>query len=269
MLAYVLALTVGLGSIALYTAAFFFPEIHRKNDFIWSGVGLFYALVLWIFAQRITGGLLLGHVASVALLGWFGWQTVSLRRQLTPKTQQTQIPSTETVKTNIQEQVSKLSLPERLTQLQKGVGSTFSGVKDRVQNTVSKKAPEKPKTAETPPAPAGKPVVEIVDERTPVTEQPVVTSASVTDIEAKTPTSEQVADATASAPTQAKTESVPEAVPPNPPSPELVEAAQAHTETQTEETAPPVEEVAPDAALAPPAEAPPGQIPPLPPSQSS
>jgi Ycf66 protein N-terminus len=259
MLAYVLALTVGLGSVALYLAAFFFPEIHRKNDFIWSGVGLFYALVLWIFAQRITGGLLLGHVASVALLGWFGWQTLSLRRQLTPQAQQTQIPSSETVKTNLQEQVSKLSLPQRLAQVQKGIGGAFSGVKDRVQ-TVGKKTPEKPKTTETP-APTGKPTVEILDDRTPVTEQSVVTSASVTDIEAKTPTLDQPAETVPSAPTEAKTESVPEAVPPNPPSPKLVEAAQADTETE-EKTAPPIEEVAPDAALAPPAEAPPGQIPP-------
>lgn len=273
MLAYVLALTVGLGSVALYIAAFFFPEIHRKNDFIWSGVGLFYALVLWIFAQRITGGLLLGHVASVALLGWFGWQTLSLRRQVTPQAQQTQIPSSETVKTNIQEQVSKLSLPERLAQVQKSIGRTFSGAKDRVQ-TVGKKTPEKPKTTGTP-APTGKSTVEIVDQRTPLTEQPilteqpVVTSASLTDIEAKTPTLDEPAEAVPSAPTEAKTENVPEAVPPNPPSPELVEAAQAHTETE-EKTPPPIEEVAPDAALAPPAEAPPEQVvPPNPPGQSS
>ncbi|KAB8316580.1 hypothetical protein SD81_025750 [Tolypothrix campylonemoides VB511288] len=270
MLAYVLALTVGLGSVALYLAAFFFPEIHRKNDFIWSGVGLFYALVLWIFAQRITGGLLLGHVASVALLGWFGWQTLSLRRQVTPQAQQTQIPSTETVKTNIQEQVSKLSLPERLAQVQKSIGRTFSGAKDRVQ-TVGKKTSEKPKTEATPPAPAGKSTVEIVDQRTPATEQSVVTSASVTDIEAKTPTDQ--AAQTVPAPTEAKTENVPEAVPPNPPSPELVEAAieaAAEGEAVAEELAKiPVEEIAPDAALAPPAEAPPGEAPPNSPGQSS
>lgn len=271
MLAYVLALTVGLGSVALYLAAFFFPEIHRKNDFIWSGVGLFYALVLWIFAQRITGGLLLGHVASVALLSWFGWQTLSLRRQVTPQAQQTQIPSSEAVKTNIQEQVSKLSLPEKLAQVQKSIGRTFSGAKDRVQ-TVGKKTPDKPKTTETP-APAGKSTVEIVDQRTPVTEQSVVTSASLTDIEAKTPTLDQGTQAVPSAPTEAKTESVPEAIPPNPPSPELVEAAieaAAEGEAVAEELAKiPVEEIAPDAALAPPAEAPPGEVPPNPPGQSS
>ncbi|MBE9006991.1 hypothetical protein IQ259_18440 [Fortiea sp. LEGE XX443] len=223
MLAYILALVVGLGSLALYISAFFFPEIHRKNDFIWSGIGMFYALVLWVFAPRIWGGLLLGHVASVALLVWFGWQTLSLRRQLTPQIQQTLVPSSEAVKTSIQEQVTKLSFQERLGKLQQGFSSTFGGVKNKVQQTVSKNPP------------AEKPTVEIIDKTTPIPEQ----SADI-DI----------------APT---TESVPEVVPPHPPSPELVEAAQTESE---EKPAIPVEEIAPDAVLAPPAEAPPEQIPP-------
>ena len=84
MLTYILALAVGLGSLALYIVAFFFPEVHRKNDFIWSGVGLFYALVLWFCAGRITGAVLLGQVASVALLGWFTSESLMLRRQVTP-----------------------------------------------------------------------------------------------------------------------------------------------------------------------------------------
>ena len=92
MLAYILAVAVTLGSFALYMAAFFFPEVHRKGDFTWSGVGLFYALILWACAGRITGAVLLGQVASVALIGWFGWQTVSLRRAVTPETQKTPIP---------------------------------------------------------------------------------------------------------------------------------------------------------------------------------
>ena len=54
MLAYFLALAVGLGSFSIYMAAFFFPEVHRKSDFTWSGVGLFYALILWACAGRIT-----------------------------------------------------------------------------------------------------------------------------------------------------------------------------------------------------------------------
>jgi len=249
MLAYVLALAIGLGSIAIYLAAFFFPEIHRKNDFIWSGVGLFYALILWVFAQRITGGLLLGHVASVALLYWFGWQTLSLRQQLTPTAQQTQIPSADTVKTTIQQQVTKLSLPERLSQLQKGIANAFTGVKDRVQQTVSKKTPKTPKTGVTTPAP-GKSAVDILNYRTPTPQQP----------------------------TESQAESVPELIPPNPPSPELVEAAKADTETL--EPHPPIpstqaqrrsEEKTPLSVeeIAPPEEAPPGQVPPSSPSQNS
>lgn len=84
MLAYILAIAVGLGSLVFYMAAFFFPEVHRKYDFLWSGVGLFYALVLWICAGRITGGVLLGQTAAVALVGWLGWQTLTLRRTTTP-----------------------------------------------------------------------------------------------------------------------------------------------------------------------------------------
>lgn len=89
MLAHVLALAVGLGSFTLYMAAFFFPEVHRKHDFFWSGLGLFYALVLWACAGQMTGAVLLGQVASVALLGWLGWQTLVLRRVKTPLALQT------------------------------------------------------------------------------------------------------------------------------------------------------------------------------------
>jgi Ycf66 protein N-terminus len=84
MLAYILAVLVGTGSVGLYIAAFFLPEIHRKQDFIWSGVGCFYALFLWIYAHQVTGGILVGQTTSVVLLGWLGWQTFQLRQQLVP-----------------------------------------------------------------------------------------------------------------------------------------------------------------------------------------
>ncbi|PSB02837.1 hypothetical protein C7B69_26695, partial [filamentous cyanobacterium Phorm 46] len=92
MLAYILALAVGLGSFSIYMAAFFFPEVHRKSDFTWSGVGLFYALILWACAGRITGALLLGQMAGVAMLGSFAWETLTLRRLVAPVAQQTPIP---------------------------------------------------------------------------------------------------------------------------------------------------------------------------------
>jgi len=93
MLSYVLALVIGLGSFAFYMSAFFFPEVHRKSDFYLSGGGLFYALVLWVCAGRFTGWVLLSQIASVALLCWLGWQTLTLRRMLTSPEQQTPIPS--------------------------------------------------------------------------------------------------------------------------------------------------------------------------------
>ncbi len=85
MLTYLLAFVVGLASLGLYATTFALPEVSRKNDLIWSGVGLFYALVLWVCAGRITGGVLLGQLASTALIGWFGWQTLEGRWNATPE----------------------------------------------------------------------------------------------------------------------------------------------------------------------------------------
>ncbi len=88
---HVLAIAVWLGSISLYGAAFFFPEVHRRHDFFWSGVGAFYGLVLWFSAVQTSPIELLGHLSSVVLLGWLGWQTLSLRRKRTPLDLQTPV----------------------------------------------------------------------------------------------------------------------------------------------------------------------------------
>jgi hypothetical protein len=147
MLAYVLALVVGLGSFALYMAAFFFPEIHRKNDFIWSGVGLFYALVLWVCADRITGGVLLGQTASVGLLGWLGWQTFWLRRQSAPVEQQTPLPTSGDLKAA----VSRFSNPDAIATVSEQVASQFGRLKNRALEVL----PTTPKQSK-PEAPAPK-----------------------------------------------------------------------------------------------------------------
>jgi hypothetical protein len=94
MLAHLLALAIALGSFILYFSAFFFPEIHRKSDFYWSGLGLFYGLVLWVCAGRITGAVLLGTLASTALLLWFGTQTLILRRALASPAEKTKVSQT-------------------------------------------------------------------------------------------------------------------------------------------------------------------------------
>ncbi len=85
MLTYILALMVIVASAGLYSATFVLPEVSRKNDLAWSGVGLFYGLVLWVCAGRITGGVLLGQMASVGLIGWLGWQTIESRWNDTPE----------------------------------------------------------------------------------------------------------------------------------------------------------------------------------------
>lgn len=115
MLAYVLACVVGLGSLSIYLAAFFFPEVHRKNDFIWSGLGFFYALVLWVYAERLRGGILLGQIASAALLIGLGWQMLKLRQQLTPSKQHALPDATVQAKiggitSNLQSRLAKLPI---------------------------------------------------------------------------------------------------------------------------------------------------------------
>jgi hypothetical protein len=169
MLAYILALAVGFGSVGLYIAAFFFPEVHRKSDLIWSGVGMFYALVLWVCAGRITGGVLLGQIASVALLGWFAWQTLLMRREMVPVAQQTPIPSKE----KLQETFSNFAPPGGFSGLQEQANNLFTTVKDKVQSTLA--AVKLPK-AEPKPAQTQQPVAPKTSERIVVSTPP---SASI------------------------------------------------------------------------------------------
>nr|MDJ0747417.1 Ycf66 family protein [Xenococcaceae cyanobacterium MO_167.B27] len=82
MLPYGLAIAVGLTSLVLFLTAFLMPKIHRQDDFLWSGVGLFYALVLWFCAAKIHGVLLLGQSAVVILLSSYTWQVISLRQAI-------------------------------------------------------------------------------------------------------------------------------------------------------------------------------------------
>lgn len=233
MLAYVLALVIGLGSFALYMAAFFFPEVHRKEDFAWSAVGLFYALVLWICAGRITGGVLLGQLASVALLGWFGWQTLTLRRLLVPQEQQTAIPSQDELKGKLEKVLPAGSL---------------GGLQERVTGLFSKGKPP----AQTAPTTVERPASETRLEKTVESElnEAAATVATPEEVAAPIAIPEEV-----TAPVATPEETIAEPVPPNPPSPELIEAAQkSDAEESGQAGAIPVEEIAPDAELAPPAE---------------
>lgn len=82
MLPYFLAIALALGSLTLYLSAFFARDTHRQDDFLWSGVGLFYALILWLCAGQMKGSVLLGQGAAVSLVLVFGWQTIRLRRAI-------------------------------------------------------------------------------------------------------------------------------------------------------------------------------------------
>ena len=82
MLSYALAIAVATSSLVLFLTAFLMSDIHRKDDFLWSGVGLIYALVLWYCARNITGAVLLGQAAATALLVSYSWQTLKLRRAI-------------------------------------------------------------------------------------------------------------------------------------------------------------------------------------------
>jgi hypothetical protein len=263
MLAYVLALVIGLGSLAIFLAAFFLPEVHRKEDFIWSGVGLFYALVLWVCAGRITGGVLLGQMASVALLGWFGWQTLTLRREMTLPEHRTPISP------EVQDKIKSFSLPDLGQKLQQQMTSLLKKKQPETQKlqtapTTVKPAKEKktaptestatvevapPKVTETSTfAPASETTADVTD-----------SSNSVTIIDSRnTPTESTQVDEPAAA--SAEISESPELIRPNPPAAELVEAAQASAPSEVLEsnadTATPIAEIAPEVELAPPAEPP-------------
>jgi len=131
MLAQLLAAIVALGSATFYLAAFFFPEVHRRRDFIWSGIGFFYALVLWLCAGRLTGGVLLGQIASVSLIVWLGSQTLLLRRQQAAPEDKTDIAP------EVSEQVKGFSF-----------GKLLSPLTRRFQRQPSA-APDKPETVAT------------------------------------------------------------------------------------------------------------------------
>ncbi len=88
MLPYGLAIAVSLSSFILFLTAFFMPKIHRQDDFFWSGLGFFYALVLWFCAPQIRGAVLLGQLAAVALLISYFWQVIKLREAIVNPSQQ-------------------------------------------------------------------------------------------------------------------------------------------------------------------------------------
>jgi hypothetical protein len=175
MLAYVLAIAVGVGSIALYMAAFLFPELHRKNDFIWSGVGLFYALVLWVCAGRITGGVLLGQMASISLIGWLGWQMLVLRLAIARS------GASETISPETQEKIQRFN-PFKAKKAPKSPSVPETPQQTTETQSLAEVTPQESVTEE-------KIADQIPIETTPESQQPleqIVTSTSTTEPEETT-----------------------------------------------------------------------------------
>ncbi|MFK8183187.1 MAG: Ycf66 family protein [Phormidesmis sp.] len=100
LITHLLAAFVGAGSVSFYVAAFFYPEVSRPRDIVWSALGLLYAVLLWFCAPQMTAAILLGQLVAVVLLGVLGWQTLSIRREKTPVYQQTPVVITPEVAGN-------------------------------------------------------------------------------------------------------------------------------------------------------------------------
>jgi Ycf66 protein N-terminus len=91
MLPYFLATFMAIISLILYLNAFISPKIHRQDDFLWSGLGLFYALILWICSGRITGAVLLGQLAIIAVAIAFIWENRQLRKIITAESESNEV----------------------------------------------------------------------------------------------------------------------------------------------------------------------------------
>ncbi|AXY67262.1 hypothetical protein D3A95_01035 [Thermosynechococcus sichuanensis E542] len=145
MLTNLLAWSMAIASLGLYLLGFFLPELYRRFDLVASGAGLFFALTLWIYGDRIGGGLLLGIAAAVALILWFGWQTLSYRWQLTYPGDRTDTQKAQALWQKIQSLLPAGTFAKIGEQLQ----GLLSRLRDRLQ-----KQPDRPQpTVDTPPPP--------------------------------------------------------------------------------------------------------------------
>ena len=151
MLSYALAIVVAISSLVLFSTAFLMSKIHRRDDFLWSAVGLFYALVLWYCARNITGAVLLGQAAATALLVSYSWQTIKLRRIVVDPTQ---------------------------------AAAANNSVLGSINGFWKRKKPRKPQT-EVAPTPVEKPAMPTVTEEIAIPETPVETSEVTTATPAK------------------------------------------------------------------------------------
>ncbi len=173
MLAQGLAIAVAIGSILLFLTAFLFPKLHRQDDFFWSAVGLFYALILWVCAGQMVGAILLGQLASVVLLGWFAWETLRLRQAIIDPAK---IPNLDKVSLvgYVKEKFKRPPAPPKAKKPVATTPKTDSPTTEKTAETETSDA-ESPK-AEAPQAPE-------IDEASPETTAEETTSSETTTVE--------------------------------------------------------------------------------------
>ncbi|WP_353259838.1 Ycf66 family protein, partial [Prochlorothrix hollandica] len=92
LLSHGLAIAVGLASGGLYLMVFLVPVLARSGDLPWSGLGLFYSLVLWFGGGQFQGVALLGQGVSVVLLLGTGNQILRFRWADLTENQKASIP---------------------------------------------------------------------------------------------------------------------------------------------------------------------------------
>ena len=180
MLAYFLATIVALISLVLFLNSFISPKIHRQDDFLWSGLGLFYALILWICASRFTGAILLGQVAVVALTISFMWENRQLRKIVTAESETNELLEGFSILSFVAQSIGKLSAGQKASE---------------VKSTESVTSPETPEVIEESEAP---PSEEIKESATPEEVSKTVTEEQqeeeITPTEAEGEAEESVAE---------------------------------------------------------------------------
>jgi len=185
MLTNLLAWSLAIASLGLYLSGFFLPELYRKFDLAASGAGLFFALTLWIYGDRVNGGLLLGTTAGVALILWFGWQTFQYRWQLTHPSDRTDTQKAKALWQRIQ-----TLLPE----------GTLTQIKDRVQRLFSgavAKDKDKGIAAAPPTAPSSEPLMDTSsDMKEDLWSESQASSTLPTNVETVSPTADAPAEST-------------------------------------------------------------------------
>jgi len=165
MLAYFLAIAIALVSVNLYLTAFIRPKIHRRDDFLWSALGLFYGLTLWVCAGRITGAVLLGQLAIGSVAIAFIWENGKLRKAWRED------------ETNTLEGFSVLSLILSIFAKTPKLGKKKKATKTTPQKVVEKTTEDNQKSAEEDLSPQ-------VDEATP--SSPVIEKTTQEDVTQET-----------------------------------------------------------------------------------